>query len=493
MKRGEILISVVALALMGLACVALGIRAYVPAQELQASFQEIFYTFSATTKAVVIFVGMALGIGAGVSLVWLAWVAYHSGVIWKSEAEIKKAAAYQARRDASLSITVLPAGSQAIISELLDAGTHFRHVPGHLLAATFNGEYKPSAADLSQWAYYHGSHSPHRQPDQIQAGGNPQLAAPELPALPVEVHLKEYVYQPSLGAIFLGIGRLPGEFNPRPIVAPLERLVHIATAGSSGFGKSTFMQALAYQALNAPESRPLLMDAQGVTFSAFEGHPALLTRLASEEADIINALDLLLDECERRKGLYSQIPGCAKLRDYNSRADEPLPAIPAFFDEFGLLSDNKDVVAKVKLLSQGGRKWGIYLVLGSQTWLASQFTTALRSNLSTSIQFSARDKNQSRVLLSAPDAAKITLPGRAYAILPGQAGLVELQAPMVEEEELKVPGQVMALPDPASARALALKEAGASLSAIAKEIFRLDREPNGRDIKRVKMLLGEHD
>jgi DNA segregation ATPase FtsK/SpoIIIE-like protein len=378
------------------------------------------------------------------------------------------------------------AGDQVYLHDLLANLT----TPLHLQAGQVNGTRpEPWDIDLRHWEINQLAHSTGRP--ALPAPMTPaQLAAPELPPLPVTVHLREYVYQPTLGAIFLGVGRLPGEVQPRPIIAPLERLVHIATAGSSGFGKSTFMQALAYQALNAPDSRPLLMDAQGVTFSAFEGHPALLTRLASDEADILNALALLLEECERRKGLFSQIPGCAKLKDYNSQVDNPLPAIPAFFDELGLLGENKDVAHKVKLLVMGGRKFGVFMILGSQTWLASQFSTALRSNLSTSVQFSARDKAQSRVLLSAPDAANITIPGRAYAILPGQAGLIELQAPLVDEEELKAPAQVIALPNPTEARARAMHQAGASLSEIAREVLKLNREPGGRDRRIIKRLLG---
>lgn len=383
-------------------------------------------------------------------------------------------------------VTIGGAGDQIYLTDLLQNLTTALHLqPGPV-----NGiRIEPTDLEVENWRISqlaHGKHAPALpSPDQPA-----QLGAGELPALPAEVHLRDYLFQCSLSSVFLGVGRLPGEVNPRPIIAPLERLVHIATAGSSGFGKSTFMQALAYQALNAPDSRPVLMDAQGVTFSAFERHPALLARLASDEADILDTLDYLLDEMQRRKGLFSHHPGVAKLRDYNSQVDEPLPAIPAFFDELGLMGDNRDVVTKVKLLVMGGRKFGLFLILGSQTWLASQFSTALRSNLSTSVQFAARDKNQSRVLLSSPEAANITQPGRAYAILPGQAGLVELQAPMVDEADLRAPAQVVTLPDPATARAQALRNSGASLSAIAREVFRLDREPNGRELRRVKLLLG---
>jgi DNA segregation ATPase FtsK/SpoIIIE-like protein len=380
-----------------------------------------------------------------------------------------------------------PAGHQVYLHDLLANLT----TPLHLQAGPVNGaRAEPWDIDLRHWGINQAMHATAR-PALMGQGEPAQLAAPDLPPLPQQVNLREHVFQPSLNAIFLGVGRMPGEVNPRPIVAPMERLVHIATAGSSGFGKSTFMQALAWQVLNAPDSRPVLMDAQGVTFSAFEGHPAMLARIASDEKDIMHLLDLLLQEMERRKGLFSQHPGVAKLSDYNARAAEPLPAIPTFFDEFGLVADNKAIAGKVRYIAQGGRKFGVYLVAGAQTWLASDISSALRSNLSTSVQFAARDKHQSRVLLSSPEAANITTPGRAFAVMPGQAGLIELQAPMIDEADLRPEaGAVVALPDPMKARAQAMHQAGASLSEIAREVLRLDREPGGRDRKIIKRLLG---
>lgn len=54
---------------------------------------------------------------------------------------------------------------------------------------------------------------------------------------------------------------------------------------------------------------------------------------------------------------------------------------------------------------------------------------SIRGNLSTSVQFYARSKAQSRILLEDSRAAELTRPGQAFARLPGKADLIELQAP----------------------------------------------------------------
>lgn len=476
------------------ACVALGILTYVPDSRIREALAAIVNTFETTTRTVTILAGVAASLALVAGLGWLVTVAWANGSIWLFNAQIKGAEALRAKREAGHLVTVAAPGSQVYFSDITESGLTVTHKPGHLSAGWINGQVIEWTMDeVSRWGFFQVQQSINRPPRVINA---PELPAPELAPLPGVVNLREYVSLPSLSSVFLGVGRLPNEVNPRPIIAPFDRLVHVACGGSSGFGKSTFMQSVAWQCLNSPGSRPVLCDAQGVTFSPFEGHPALLTQLASEPKDIEACLGFLLGEMEKRKQLYLKHQGVAKLSEYNKRAKEALPVIPVFLDEFGLLADNRRVTSSIRALAQGGRKFGLYLVLGSQTWLASQFPTSLRSNLSTSVQFAARDKQQSRILLESSDAAEITIPGRAYAKLPGVGKLIELQAPIVDEAELR-PVEVIALPDPATARALAMQAEGKSLSAIAKELIcGGKRDPNGRDLRRAKMLLGildEHD
>jgi DNA segregation ATPase FtsK/SpoIIIE-like protein len=253
--------------------------------------------------------------------------------------------------------------------------------------------------------------------------------------LPEQVDLADYVTGgTSLRHIFLGIGRLPSG-HVQPINAPLNRLVHIAIAGSTGFGKSTCMQSLGYQVLNAREQpTTVMLDSQGVTFTPFEDDVRLLYPLASEPKEVKAILSELVAEMDKRKALFARWRGIDSLDKYNGVVDESerLPTIPIFFDEFGLLSEDKDITGYVKRLVQAGRKFGMYLIAGSQTWYSDEIASSLKANLSTSIQFYAKSKSQSRVLLEDSAAYEITRPGQAFCRLPGQAGLIELQAPDVQ-------------------------------------------------------------
>jgi DNA segregation ATPase FtsK/SpoIIIE-like protein len=262
--------------------------------------------------------------------------------------------------------------------------------------------------------------------------------------------------------------------------------------------------ALAWQVINAHEQpRPVMLDPQGVTFTPFEGDKRLLYPLASDPNDIIAILDALMNEMERRQKLFARWRGIATLAQYNKvvEPDERLPVIPIFFDEFGLVSDHREIARHTKKLTQAGRKVGISLIAGTQTWGADEIATALRANLATSVQFFARDKHQSRILLGAGDAAEITRPGQAFAILPGQPGLIEIQAPdpssvveitptRIEEEDQPVmPDMPDPEPTPTEARILEMAAGGASYNAIAREVY---QSTGGKQTQMIKDTLAKY-
>jgi S-DNA-T family DNA segregation ATPase FtsK/SpoIIIE len=275
------------------------------------------------------------------------------------------------------------------------------------------------------------------------------------PPLPEHVDLAHYVHgQTSLRSIFLGIGRVRDR-QVKPVSAPLNQLVHIAIAGSSGFGKSTCMQSLGYQILNAREQpSTVMLDAQGVTFTAFEGNSGLRYPLASDPDDIKAILHELVAEMERRKELFGRWRGIDSLEKYNCIVsdNQRLSVLPIFFDEFGLLSDDKEIARYVKKLSRAGRKFGFYLIAGSQTWYSDEISSSLKANLSTSIQFYAKSKGQSRTLLGDSVAYEITRPGQAFCRLPGHADLIEMQAPDTKNVVEVIPALIEHQPQPMPAK-----------------------------------------
>jgi hypothetical protein len=307
---------------------------------------------------------------------------------------------------------------------------------------------------------------------------------------PSKVDLRELLGNsvPTLTGLVLGV-TMNDQGRRETVKGDMGSLVHIAVGGSSGWGKSVFLQSLAFQLLQAQERPDLAaIDLEGVTLNVLAQSDRLLYPLADDEATAAAVLQGLTEEIERRKALYAQAgAGVASLGAYNrvvSDGDRLRPVI-LLVDEATALLEDKAVEDALKTVTLRARKYGVWAILCGQDWKASTLSTAIRNQLSTRVQFKAMSPTQSRVLVGTGDAADIQAKGRAIAELPGRGRLM-LQAPMVTAAMFASvaahgDGPRRDLPDVAkvsggvdlaqTARIRDLRERGDSLNSIQLEVF----------------------
>ena len=488
MKRLDLaILPTVALAFL---CVTLGIWAYVPERTIKAGFADIFDTARFVALTVTVLAGVAAGLVLIIGLGWLTWVAsQHALMLW-SKRQIKRAKALKKMRQAKVEMIVAPAGSQ-VYPVMIDDALNVLVNPAHLAATTIAGYLpEPTAQQFTRWLSFQQNQSINRKGKQVIEENLLQIAAP----LPDHIDLGDYVGgETSIRNIFLGMGKFP-DGQVKPVRAPLSRLVHIAVAGASGFGKSFCEQSLAYQIVNARENVQIVMlDAQGVTFTPFEGDKRLMFPLASEPSEIRLILTELVKIMSHRKNLFSEWRGVQNLEQYNKVAAEPLPVMPILFDEFGIVASDKVIAGNVEVLSQGARKFGVYIIAGAQTWYSDRIASSLKANLSTAVQFYANSKSQSRVLIGDSAAAEITRPGQAFCRLPGQAGLIELQAPDVSHvldiEPMRIDRPVIEPEEDEDDVFVRLVEEGMSRSQASMEAY--GKPYSGKHVTRCRQVLGE--
>ena len=466
--------TVLSIVILLLSCVTAGVVTYVPTGRLQAAFESVVLSLQ---------VGMAIASAAAVLTLiicagLLVWMGYSRGWTWHSDARLKNAEADKTERDSRWSVTIAAPGHQVYGTQYDPKAKQFITDPLHLNSGRANGvQLEPTLEQKQMFIFFNTAHSTTSKPDVVLEQ-SPQLQAP----IPEHVYLEHYATNPTLRNLFLGVGRFP-DGQVRPVSAPLARLVNIAIGGGSGFGKSVFMQSLAYQIINARDDvRPVFLDAQGVTFSEWAGDNRLLYPLGRNPGQILTILLALVAEMGRREELFSKWRGVDSIDKYNSVATERLPYIPILFDEFGLVGDDKKITDAAKKLAKGGRKCGIPSISADQTWLADDISSAYRGNLSTSFQFYVRSKSISRILIGDSGAADLLRPGQCLAALPGQPGLIELQAPDVSNLVGRMPqlieGDVVELPplpgEEADSREIKITEMiqnGADNSTIARSVF----------------------
>lgn len=198
---------------------------------------------------------------------------------------------------------------------------------------------------------------------------------------------------------------------------------HGLVAGTTGSGKSEIIQSYILSlAVNfhPHEVAFLLIDYKGGgmanLFKDLQHLVGTITNLDGDEA--MRALTSIKAELRKRQRLFGDFD-VNHINQYQKLfkegiAEEPMPHLFIISDEFAeLKSEQPDFMKELVSTARIGRSLGIHLILATQKpsgvvddqiWSNSKFKLALK----------VQDRQDSNEILKTPDAADITLPGRAY-------------------------------------------------------------------------------
>lgn len=198
---------------------------------------------------------------------------------------------------------------------------------------------------------------------------------------------------------------------------------HGLVAGTTGSGKSEIIQS--YILSLAVNFHPydvafLLIDYKGGGMAnLFRDLPHLLGTITNlDGAQSMRALISINAELKRRQRLFSEnnvnhINQYQKLYK-NGDVTIPMPHLFLISDEFAeLKAEQPEFMNELISTARIGRSLGVHLILATQKpsgvvndqiWSNSKFKLALK----------VADKSDSNEIIKTPDAAEITLPGRAY-------------------------------------------------------------------------------
>ncbi len=198
---------------------------------------------------------------------------------------------------------------------------------------------------------------------------------------------------------------------------------HGLVAGTTGSGKSEIIQS--YILSLAVHFHPyevafLLIDYKGGGMAnLFNDLPHLLGTITNlDGAASLRALASIKAELKRRQRLFGE-HDVNHINQYQKlfklgEATEPMPHLFLISDEFAeLKAEQPDFMKELVSTARIGRSLGIHLILATQKpsgvvddqiWSNSKFKLALK----------VQNESDSKEILKTPDAAEITLPGRAY-------------------------------------------------------------------------------
>ena len=243
------------------------------------------------------------------------------------------------------------------------------------------------------------------------------------------------------------------------LVTDLSGLPHLLIAGATGQGKSVCLNSIinGFLMSRKPEDLRLIMvDPKRVEFTQYQRLPHLLVPIVNDTNKVVFALRWAQVEMERRLKVFSRLPGCKNIVDFNTRkktvqpdlfggeasADkdelpEKLPYIVLVIDEVAdiIQTARKEVEPVVARLTALARATGIHLILATQRPDAKIITGVIKSNIPGRIAFKTSSSIDSRTILD--DTGAEDLIGRGDMLYKTKEGtLLRAQGAWIQEDEI---------------------------------------------------------
>ena len=265
------------------------------------------------------------------------------------------------------------------------------------------------------------------------------------------VEAPEFSHSPSKLTMPLGkdlIGRIRA--------ADLTQMPHLLIAGSTGTGKSVFINSLLMGMLykaTPEELKLVLVDPKQVELGIYSDIPHLLTPVVTDAKVAANVLRNATREMERRLKMlagrsvrniaqYNQTfeKGHSLSLFENSEEEEakPLPYVVIVIDELAdlMMVDTNGVEESITRLAQMARAVGIHLILATQRPSVDVITGLIKANFPARISFRVASKIDSRTILDANGSESLLGKGDMLYLPAGSSRLHRIHGPYVHESEV---------------------------------------------------------
>jgi S-DNA-T family DNA segregation ATPase FtsK/SpoIIIE len=222
-------------------------------------------------------------------------------------------------------------------------------------------------------------------------------------------------------------------------VIDLSKTPHLLVAGTTGSGKSVFINTLLASLLykfSPSELRLILIDPKMLELSVYNDIAHLLTPVVTEPKKAIIALKWVCKEMERRYSMMNE-EGTRNLEGYNQKASEKLPFIVVFIDEMAdlMMTAGKEVEHYVQRLAQMARACGIHLVMATQRPSVDIITGSIKANFPSRVSFQVASKYDSRTVLGEIGAEQLLGNGDMLMTKNG-SNLIRYQSAFISDSEV---------------------------------------------------------
>ena len=266
-----------------------------------------------------------------------------------------------------------------------------------------------------------------------------EIPNPKRRGIPLRTVIEDDAFKKSKLSLPLPFGVA---VNGDPMVVGLEELPHLLVAGTTGSGKSVFVNSciVGLCSKRSPEElRMILVDPKRVEMAVYDQLPHLLTPPVTDPKKAVQALAWLIREMENRYTTFAKIR-VRNLEGYNEKVlpKDRLPHIVIVVDELAdlMMTAAKEVEEYICRLAQMARATGIHLMLATQRPSVNIITGLIKANIPARVAFTLPSNADSRTIIDCAGAEKLLGKGDMLFSSTKHPKPIRIQSPWIDESIL---------------------------------------------------------